>query len=134
MSLKQILVDAWTAIDDDGRPEAIEEFFAPDFVRHGSKDWTREEFKELLVDLRTGFPDMRRVTLDTVQEGDRVAYRWESRGTHLGPYQGVLPTGRVITARGIAISRFEGDKIVEDWTSWNELSVLHDLQILPIDR
>jgi predicted ester cyclase len=132
--LPEFLRQAWSDIDNGGNIAALDKYFAPHYVRHGRKDWSREQFRELLAELYAGFPDLRQVTFDAIHEGDRVAYRWESEGTHLGPYLGALPTGRKIQAKGITITRFENGLIVEDWASWNELSVLHDIGIMPIDR
>ena len=134
MNLKDILARAWGEVDDRKDVDCLDEYFAPGFVRHGRKDYSREDFKNLVRELYVGFPDLQRITLDMVQEGDRVAYRWQTEGTHLGSFQGALATGRHIRAHGITISRFENGLIVEDWASWNELSLLHDLGILPIDR
>ncbi|MFC7766345.1 ester cyclase [Leucobacter soli] len=97
-------------------------------------DQTLEDFKRILNGLHSGFPDLRSEVVDIVEEGDRVAYRWVSTGTHLGDYLGAPPTGRTVTASGITISRFENGRIVEDWASWNEVSVLHSIGVLPIDR
>src|SRR3712207_3647039 len=50
-------------------------------------------------------------------EGDRVAYRWSARGTHLGEWADISPTGNHITATGIIIVRVNEEKIVEGWVS-----------------
>lgn len=135
MNRKAQLADMWARIDDAGELEVVDQLFAPTYVRHGGKgDQTREQFKQILSSLRVGFPDIRSEVVDAVEQGDRVAYRWQSTGTHLGNYLGAPPTGRTIVASGITISRFENNQIVEDWASWNEVSVLHSLGILPVDR
>jgi predicted ester cyclase len=47
---------------------------------------------------------------------------------------GVPPTYRSITFSGMTISRFDPDgRIAEDWASWNRVSVLHSLGIVPLD-
>ena len=40
--------------------------------------------------VRVAFPDFHATVEDLVSEGDRVAYRWTFRGTHLGDF-GVFP-------------------------------------------
>lgn len=134
MGHRDTLIAAWTEIEDEGHADAIERFFADDYVRHSSDGtYTRDEFRDVLKALHDGFPDMKFSFADSVEDGDRVAYRWESVGTHLGTYMGVPPTHKRITATGITISRFnEEGKIVEDWASWNKVSVLHSLGIIPI--
>lgn len=132
--LGQRIREIWRTVEDDGDIEAMERFFAASFVRHSDEgDVTLDEFKSMLSALRSGFPDMQYAVLETVAEGDRVAYRWESTGTHVGEYYGAPPTGRPVTARGITISRFGADGLIaEDWASWNKVSVLHALGIIPL--
>jgi steroid delta-isomerase-like uncharacterized protein len=130
---RQLVLDAWNALDRDRDLTAIERFFAPGYVRHSSEgDYTREGLAEILRGLFAGFPDLSTVTEDVIGEGDRVAYRWVSTGTHLGPYLGIPATHKQVVATGITISRFEHGLIAEDWASWNKVSVLHDLGIIPI--
>jgi predicted ester cyclase len=48
---------------------------------------------------------------------------------------GVPPTHRPVTFGGITISRFDDDgRIVEDWASWDRVTVLHRLGIVPLDH
>jgi steroid delta-isomerase-like uncharacterized protein len=132
---RAFLIEAWNLIDGQRRLDAIEEYFAPDFVRHaGDGTYSRDEFRDLLATLYGAVPDLKWAIVDSVAEGDRVAYRWTSEGTHLGTYLGVPATHRRIAANGITISRFDADgRIAEDWASWNQASVLHSLGIIPID-
>jgi hypothetical protein len=48
-----------------------------------------------------------------------VAFRWSFRGTHLGDWLGIPPTGNHIAATGISVYRMAGGKVVENWTSIN---------------
>jgi predicted ester cyclase len=72
---------------------------------------------------------------DVVAEGDKVLTRVTLRGTHrreieeFGP-----PTGRRIEMKGLSISRIEGGKIVEDWDSYDNLSVMQQLGLVPEQR
>src|SRR5215204_5188992 len=63
------------------------------------------------------FPDWRSVLHDLLVQGDRVAYRWSTSGTHLGEWAGVPPTGLHMTTRGITIHRIAGGRGVESWGS-----------------
>jgi steroid delta-isomerase-like uncharacterized protein len=132
--LREALVEAWRILDGEKRLEAMPEFFAEDFVRHSSEgDYSREQFAAVVAALHAGFPDLEARIEDTVVDGDKVAYRWVSDGTHLGEYLGVPPTNRRVRATGITISRFGADgRMVEDWASWNKTSVLHTLGIIPL--
>jgi predicted ester cyclase len=46
-----------------------------------------------------------------------VAFRWCFRGTHLGDWLGIPPTGNHMAATGISVYRIAGGKVVENWTS-----------------
>lgn len=62
--------------------------------------------KKIAADFRRAFSDLR-MTLDLVlAEGDLVAARWTTTGTHSGSWGGVEPTGRAVTFSGVNIFRF----------------------------
>lgn len=126
------------ALTHNGATEAIaalDRYYAPEFIRHGDKrEYDRESLKAGLNSLYGGFPDLVRQQFDLVADGDRVAYRWEATGTHLGEYMGVRATGKPIRATGMVMCRIADGLIVEEWGSWNKVSLLHDLGIIPIGR
>jgi predicted ester cyclase len=65
--------------------------------------------------LRTAFPDLH-VTIETqVAEGDWAVMRLTFRGTHLGPFMGVPPTGKQVAFATIAMNRYADGKSVENW-------------------
>lgn len=127
--------EAWKALAPAHDLTAIAAYFADDYIRHSSDggDYTRDDFKGVLEALHTGFPDLEVEVQDVVANGDRVAYRWRSMGTHRGEYYGVPPTQRRIVASGITFGQVSGGKIAEEWASWNKVSLLHNLGIIPID-
>src|SRR5215217_9538856 len=76
-----------------------------------------EGLKQTITTCRTAFPDLKATLDDIFAEGDRVAYRWSTRGTHLGDWLGIPPTGYHMAATGITVFRIAGGKVVEGWTS-----------------
>ena len=50
---------------------------------------------------------------DMVAEGDKVAVRITSNGTHLGDFQAISATGKPYTQHAIVIYRLTNGKIVE---------------------
>jgi serine phosphatase RsbU (regulator of sigma subunit)/predicted ester cyclase len=102
-------------------PAAVNMFMAAGYVEHagfpGSRSSGRDGLKRLIALYRGAFPDLRSTIEDMFAEGDRVAYRWSARGTHLGEWAGISPTGNHMTATGITIFRVMGGKIVEGWVS-----------------
>lgn len=88
---------------------------------------------EQLAMMRQGilaaFPDFRLVIEDQIAEGDKVATRVTFRGTHLGEYRGVAPTGRQVAYQGIAVDRIAGGKVVEGWHEADNLGLLRQLGV-----
>jgi predicted ester cyclase len=54
-------------------------------------------------------------------EGDRVVAFVTVRGTHLGHFLGITPTGQDITAKGVETFRIAGGKVVEGWSRFGPL-------------
>jgi steroid delta-isomerase-like uncharacterized protein len=80
---------------------------------------------------RAAFPDARFTVEDMVAEGDRVAARLTMRGTHLGPLNGVPPTGRTVVVSGMSLERVADGRIVEGWNENDALGLLQQLGVLP---
>jgi predicted ester cyclase len=130
---RQIVIDAWNAIEKDRDGSGLATYLSDGYVRHsGDHDYSREDFVEVVRDLYVGFPDLSTTIEPTVAEGDCVASRWVSIGTHLGPYLGVPPTHKRVVASGITITRLQAGVIVEEWASWHKVNVLYALGIVPI--
>src|SRR3712207_3904833 len=104
-----------------GNVAAIDEFVSADYVEHaavpGDQPSGFEGLKLLITAFRGAFPDLKSNLEDIFAEGDRVAYRWSARGTHLGEWGGIPPTGNHVTATGITLYRIAGDKVAEGWAS-----------------
>ena len=62
-----------------------------------------ENIKRSVADWHRAFPDTVNAVEDLLAEGDRVATRWMTRGTHPGEFLGIPATGNRIevTASGI---------------------------------
>ncbi len=50
-----------------------------------------------------------------VAEGDLVAFRFTMTGTHLGPYQGIDPTGVRVKVPGLDLVRLRDGYLTEHW-------------------
>jgi steroid delta-isomerase-like uncharacterized protein len=130
---RRLVLEAWNMISGEKRLEAFEDYFADDYVRHGEAgDYSRAQLREIMVDIQQAFPDLIVSIVDVVADADRVAYRWESAGTHAGTYMGVPATNKRIAAEGMNIVRIDGGRIAEEWGSWSKSSFLHNLGIIEI--
>jgi steroid delta-isomerase-like uncharacterized protein len=84
-------------------------------------------FVEFFRAVRAAFPDFKLSADHMVANADNVALAYTMTGTHRGTFQGIVPTGKRIQARGMMIARFEGGKIAERWGSSDELGILTQL-------
>lgn len=115
-----------------GRFEVVDEVLAPDYVLHDPtvpEFHGREEFKKFAQTCMKGFSDVRSEIQDQVAEGDKVVTRWKMRSRHTGELMGIAPTNKEIEVTGITISRFEGDKIAEEWQDWDSLGMMKELGV-----
>jgi predicted ester cyclase len=61
-------------------------------------------------------------------EGNKVVVRAQFRGTHLGPFSGVEPTGRSVSAGLIIIYVVEENCIVDHWMQFDLFTLMQQLQ------
>lgn len=121
-----------------GDVATADEIFAAGYVNHQHHDPDDardlegvDAIKRFAVEFRTAFPDFQDSIDLQVAEGDLVATRFTSRGTHQGAFMGVEPTGRRLTWTGITIDRISEGKIVETWANWDMMGMLQQLGALP---
>ena len=125
---------SWEEIVNQRNPEAIDEFYAPDFVWHEPDGDIQgyEQAKQLSSTFFAAFPDAQMTDEDVIAEGDKVVRRYTTRGTHQGETEMFgPPTGRQIEQKGITIHRVEDGKIVEEWEIFDTLSMLQQLGLAP---
>ena len=113
----------------------IDEMYATNFVSHGDEDIRGiENVKQSTSEEFSAFPDLHLTIDDMVAEGHKVAARITMTGTHKGEYMGAPPTNKKITIRAIAIERFAGGKIVEEWGMTNTLGLMQQLGVVPTPK
>jgi predicted ester cyclase len=115
-------------------PDLIEECYPPDFVWHGPDQDIRgyEQAKQLSYTFLAAFPDAQITDEDVIAEGEKVVRRYTTHATHQGETELFgPPTGRQIELKGITIHRIEGGKIVEEWESYDNLSMMKQLGFAP---
>ncbi|MGW8379757.1 ester cyclase [Streptomyces sp. ODS28] len=130
--LRSRVEEAWEAAWNRGETEALDRLAAPGYVRHGRSEQSLEDLKSGIAACRAGMPDLRTAIDDCVIEGDRMAVRWHSSGTHTGTLLDVPPTGRRLTVSGATFSRVRDGLIAEEWVTWDPRQMLHALGIIPL--
>ena len=103
----------------EGDLRLVDEICSPDYRLHatlsGPEAIDREGLKELVASWRSSFPDGKITVEDMVAEGDLVAARMLERGTHLGEFRGMSPTGRPVTYGSMTFLRVINGRITEHW-------------------
>ena len=120
---------------NQGNLALVDELVAPDFLDHevppGMNNRGPDSTRQLVTMLRTAFPDLHFMIEDLVAEGDTVAGRVTMSGTHLGPFQGIPPTGRSFQQAQMYFVRFRDGKAIELRAVRDELGMMRQLGVLP---
>lgn len=112
----------------------LDELVAPDFVDHSPILGTtpdRNGQRQAVAMIQKGMPD-HRVTVELLlAEGDMVADRWVSTGTHTGDLVGFPPSGKTLKMSGMDIFRVENGKIKEVWHEEDNMGFMQQLGVIP---
>jgi steroid delta-isomerase-like uncharacterized protein len=132
---KAIANRAFEEILGKGRFELAEQLYARDFVNHGvHRDATLEEDQAALKGWHQAFSDIAIVPEKLIAEGDLVAIYWIARGTNTGTGNGLPATGKKAELAGITIWRIVDNKIKEEWSAFDQLSMMQQLGLLPTNK
>jgi steroid delta-isomerase-like uncharacterized protein len=132
---KAIAKRAFEELLSGGRFEIAEQLYAKDFVNHGiHRDIGLAEDQEALKGWHQAFPDIAIVPAKLIAEGDLVVVYWIARGTNTGAGNGLPATGKKVEQAGITIWRIVDGKIKEEWSAFDQLSMMRQLGLLPTDK
>jgi steroid delta-isomerase-like uncharacterized protein len=90
------------------------------------------EVARYFQETRAAFPDQRNELIALRHSDDAVIVEFDLKGTHLGSYRGLPPTGRAFTCRMVALFLFEEDRLVgervyfDSATIQRQLGIAHD--------
>lgn len=119
-------------IFNQGRFEVADEIYAPSFRNHGrTQDIGLKEDQEAARGWRQAMPDLHMTVEMMVAEKDLVTVLWSGEGTNTGTGNGFPATGKRIYARGITIWRVVDGRLAEEWTAFDQLSLLQQAGLLP---
>ena len=113
----------------EGRFDKLDEIYGPGFVAHGgSRDYTLDEDNESGKAWRAAFPDLKVAVERTVADGDLVAVHWSATGTNTVAAAGMPGTGKKAAIEGMTFFRFEGGRIVEEWSVMDLAALARQMQ------
>jgi steroid delta-isomerase-like uncharacterized protein len=128
---KDLVVRFVDALWSNGEMSAIGDLMAPEATIHQPEVGGTAGLMAFNRTLRTAFPDWHSTPEEMIAEGESVAERWTGRGTHLGEFQGIPPTGRKVEVPGVVFYRIVDGKIVEFRGSFDMLRLLQQLGAVP---
>ena len=119
---------------NQGNLAIVDDLVAPDFLNHevppGMNNRGPDSTRQVVTMLRTAFPDLHFTIEDLVAEGDTVAGRVTMSGTHLGPFQGIAPTGRSFQQAHMHFVRFRDGKAIEHRAVRDDLGMMRQLGLM----
>lgn len=110
-----------------GRVDRIPEFISPDYVEiHENTRYAVgiDGATRHVQGVRLTYPDLRLEVTRQIAEGDLVASEVVMRGTHLGEWLGIAPTGKALVVNAVNIDRVVDGRIVEHGGAANLLEPL----------
>ncbi|HUS17201.1 MAG TPA: ester cyclase [Chloroflexia bacterium] len=123
----RFLEEAWNRKN----PEIADELLAPSYVYHGSgQEPGPGGARNLIALFSTAFPDATATVNNIVAEGEQVAVRWTTEGTHLGDFGGLPATGQKVVMTGMEFFRIVDGKVVERWSNSDTLGLLQQLGVV----
>ncbi len=127
-AMRRLLEEVWT----EGNLSLLPELLHEDFVGHATPHQMTlngiQQYEQRVAIYKGMFPEIRFEVEDQFASGDKVATRWTAtlkEGTDAADAAGKEP----ILVSGISISRMQDGKIIEDWDTWDTLSVLESTTI-----
>jgi steroid delta-isomerase-like uncharacterized protein len=131
---KAVAQRVFDEIFNQGKYDAANEIYAPDFVNHGfSTDIGLKEDQAAARGWREAIPDIKVTVKMMMAEGDLVTVLWTAEGTNTGQGNGLPATGKKVKGRGITIWRIVNGKIREEWSEFDQLRLMQQLGLVPAE-
>jgi steroid delta-isomerase-like uncharacterized protein len=124
--VRHYLAEVW----EKGNLAVMDQLLAPNYRRYLNPRMAPLDAaaqRQRLAGFLAAFPDVALTVEDLMADGDRVIFRATIRGTHLGPFQGIAPTGKAVTAMLLDVVRVEDGRLVEHWGGPDMLDILQQL-------
>lgn len=117
-----------------GNMAVADEIIDPTFFDHTNPPGMQHSIqghKAIVTLFRASFPDLQWQIDDMLADGDKVVVRTTMRGTQLGEFFGLPPTGKHVVVSGMHLLRLANGKIVEHWGNNDDLGLMQQLGETP---
>ena len=89
------------------------------------------QLTEFIQAFRKAFPDLNLQIDDLFASNDRSCTAFTLRGTHEDDFMGIPATKKSVEVRGMVMSQFKDNKIIEDWEILDNLIFFQQLGVVP---
>lgn len=134
LSNADIVREACRVVWTEGQVHRVSEFYSDDFTAdYAFTDWGTgiEGVKPLAANVRVGLPDYREEIKLLIDSGEYVVVELLIEGTHIGPVNGIEPTGKAVAFRDVTILRLRDGKIIEQRGLSDYLTMFQQLGVVP---
>ena len=119
---------------NDKNPDKLDTLISENWLDHNPPPGGApgvEGMKQMMGMFFAAFPDIHSTIDQLIAEGDIVAGRMITTGTHQGELMGIAATGKRITISEIHMVRIENGKAVEHWGNTDDLGMMQQLGVIP---
>jgi predicted ester cyclase len=132
---KELVAEAFEIVEA-GDLDKLDDYVAPDYVRHCQATpelevTSLEGFKEYLRRDRESVPNPTLTVHRLIGEDDLVAFWATYSGVQEGPMGPFPATGNRLELDFAGMHRIEDGKIAETWITWDNMTALDQLGLLP---
>ena len=90
-----------------------------------------EGMQQMMTMFLGAFPDLHSTIDVLMAEGDLVAGRMTTTGTHKGDFMGIPATGKQVKFTEVHIVRIANGKAVEHWGNSDDMAMMQQLGVVP---
>jgi predicted ester cyclase len=124
---KEIVKQYIEDILNTGNAADLTKFISPHYTEVFNKKRYRlgiNGIQKKIAGLREIYPDLKLSIDSQITEGDWVVTSYVMKGTRLGNWMGIRPSGKTVVVRGVNIDKVVNNKITEHGSSTNLLDPL----------
>lgn len=123
------ITDKYVEVWNNGNVAELDAIMDPNYVYHANNSPEvngRDGMKKVITSFRTAYPDLKLVLEDEIFSENKAVGRWHITATNTGSGE-MPPTGKSVDWWGIAILHFSNGKLKEEWTAYDNQSLMEQL-------
>ena len=131
---KAVLERFYAEVVNAGNLDLIDDLLTDDFVEYEEIPGLtpdRAGVKQFFGQFKQAFPDATMTPQQMIAEGDLVAARVRIRGTHMGEFMGVPPTGKGIDVEAVDIVQLRDGIATAHWGVTDLMAMMQQMGAIP---